>query len=1444
MKLWRLGRRIIGYVVVILAILVVAVLAVVQTSWFKGYARDFIVKQSASVLNGELQLGRVGGNFLTGVVLEGVELRQGSSTPVRIPRATVRYSAWQLARGDAIVIDRLDLTGLVLNVQRLPSGGLNLGSLVKKRGPSTGPRRPIDIRAIQLNDAELTFDTAWGPTWMQLPRHITQITSTLGLESREGHLTVPISALRANAAEPDFVVRSFRGVLHFESDGWRVEDGVLQSAASSLGFTTSFKTSGYDVTANARTFDFPEMARIVPGLRSIDVPAAVQITMRGPQAQLDTHLSAKSRAGDVVADLILDSTVPGWKGKGRAELTRFDISQWLPTEVESNLTGVSDFDLLLGLGRHFPRGRFTFAGPHVVYAGYEATDLKTSGTLIVDRVLLDSTTAVAYGSPFRTSGWIDIPEPYGFHLTGRATKLDLRLLPPDVPVPHMRSNLTFDYDAVGRFRRPFLTASATFADSTFLDARIASGGHGNIDTSGPLVTYSSDGVVNGLDLHQIGEAFELQTLRQPQYAGMVSGEFNLTGAGSTLEDLTIDVKGNTVNAAMFGGEFADMVLDLQVRNDSLSGRGAGRFERIDLAIPLGPDTPGLLNGRFDLTGTMPRLFSDGFRTDLSVLSGSALLSASRIKGIGIETGSIAGTIDTGLASLTSLEARTSIVRLSGHGAIALTRGASDFSYEADVPDASLLKDFTPAMPIKGAGVLRGRMVGPLERTHVEGTFTGSNLDVGGVTALSATGKYTLDGPIARLNEATITGEGSASFVTALGQNFGSASAKLTYDQQQLRGEVEGRLPDNRIARVSGNVLVHADHNELHVSALQIALANQRWALSPNAGSPIMSWSGSTLSARDLVFDAGAGATGRISISGDLGRETQAGEVTVRVEDVAIEDLPPIAPVVAGYRGRLNGTVTIAGSLKDPGVSATFRITDGGVRRFSFQSLEGSGRWTGDGIAGDVRLDQRPGVWLTARGTVPMDLFSKTSSSKTVDLAIKSSTIDLGLIEGVTTAVRNVVGSLDVDVTVKGQASDPQFAGFVDVKGASFDVPATGVRYHNGMTHVTFVPQAVTLEQFRLEDSKGNPVELTGTVATRALRLGELGLELSAIQFQVLNNDWGTLALNGVLAIHGTLAAPVVTGDLALHRASLEVDQILALMRRPYSVSSNTDTSDTPAASPPIPGISALWDNLTLRLRLLATNNLELRGQNMRFSRESLTGMGDLNAVFGGDLAIRKAPHEKLALSGTLQTVRGSYAYQGRRFTIERDGTIRFAGDSSLDPLLSISATRTISGVLVRAALGGQASAPELELTSTPSLEESDILSLLLFNQPVNELAVGQRDELALQAATLASGFVVSPAVSAVGQALGLDFLELEPVGALGSTSFRLSAGREVWKGLFLTYAREFGAEPYNEVLAEYELTRYLRVRGNASDVSSVRSRSSLFRRIERAGLDLIFVFSF
>ena len=506
-------------------------------------------------------------------------------------------------------------------------------------------------------------------------------------------------------------MRSFTGDVSIDTDGWYVHNGVLRSAGTAMNFDTAFKRSGYDVDANASAFDFPKWRGSFPA-KSIDVPASVQLKMRGPQNGLDTHIVARSNAGNVTADLVLDSTVPGWKGKGRANLSQFDISQWLPTETQSDLTGVADFDLLLGIGLHFPRGPFTFAGPHVVYAGYEARDMRAKGTLVVDRVMVDNATLVASGSPVRATGWIDIPEPYGFHLAGHATHLDLRQLPDTIPVPHMRSDLTLDYDSTGRFANPVLVGRATFDGSTFLDMRISGGARGTVDTSGPRVAYSGIGEVRDLDIGQIGQEFDLATLRDPQFAGKVAGRFDLSGAGTSLDDLTIDVKGTDAAAMIFGGQVHDGQLDLQIRNDSLAGSGSGQFQKIDSAI-LTADSRivGTLNGGFDLKGSLPGLFSAGFNQDLSQLSGSVTLSASQLKGIDIESAAIAGDMDRGLASVSNVEAKTAIGRASGKGKSAC-RGENRLHLRGR-NSGRHAPARVPSSQRSGAGTFRGRVVGPL-----------------------------------------------------------------------------------------------------------------------------------------------------------------------------------------------------------------------------------------------------------------------------------------------------------------------------------------------------------------------------------------------------------------------------------------------------------------------------------------------------------------------------------------------------------------------------------------------------------------------------------------------------------------------------------------------------------------------------------------------------------
>src|SRR5690606_9393936 len=113
-------------------------------------------------------------------------------------------------------------------------------------------------------------------------------------------------------------------------------------------------------------------------------------------------------------------------------------------------------------------------------------------------------------------------------------------------------------------------------------------------------------------------------------------------------------------------------------------------------------------------------------------------------------------------------------------------------------------------------------------------------------------------------------------------------------------------------------------------------------------------------------------------------------------------------------------------------------------------------------------------------------------------------------------------------------------------------------------------------------------------------------------------------------------------------------------------------------------------------------------------------------------------------------------FQGRRFDILREGRIRFAGGEEIDPLLDLRARRLISGVETFVRVQGTLRQPELSFTSNPPLDQADILSLIVFNQPINQLGEGQQASLADRAAALAGGYLASGLAQSIGNALDLD----------------------------------------------------------------------------------------
>jgi translocation and assembly module TamB len=275
----------------------------------------------------------------------------------------------------------------------------------------------------------------------------------------------------------------------------------------------------------------------------------------------------------------------------------------------------------------------------------------------------------------------------------------------------------------------------------------------------------------------------------------------------------------------------------------------------------------------------------------------------------------------------------------------------------------------------------------------------------------------------------------------------------------------------------------------------------------------------------------------------------------------------------------------------------------------------------------------------------------------------------------------------------------------------------------------------------------------------------------------------------------------------------------------------------PAPTPDSPPATGPAFDITVEV----PSNLVLRGSDIR-PADSRVALGDINVTLGGDFSIRKEPGADPVLVGTVRTVRGNYDFQGRRFEVLRDGTIAFRGQRPVDPALDVQAERVISGIVAHVNVQGTMRMPEVLLSSQPPLDEADILSLIIFNQPVNRLGEGQRTELGERAVGLASGFVVSPISDTLEHALDIDLFEIETVAEEGGGP-SVTVGEQVGEQLFVKFRQTFGAQDASEFQLEYQLADFLRLQGSFAEGRGGANRS-LTRRVERGGIDLIVFFSY
>ncbi|MFN7915041.1 MAG: translocation/assembly module TamB domain-containing protein [Vicinamibacterales bacterium] len=1476
----RVARRVVHALLLVLTLIVgatAAVLIVSQTAWFKNWLRGYIVSEANSYLNGQLSIERLGGNLFFGVELDNVGVSMDGSEVVAVESLGLDYNVFDLiTRG--LSVDAISLNHPRIYLRR-DGDTWSIARLVKKQEQEAdreGPQMPITIDDIGISDATLVIDDPVGTSGVDVPDRIDGIDAKLAFKYEPVRYSLEISHVSFRASQPELAVNALSGGISVRDDTLFVDALSLRTAESSMQIDGAVQqylsTPQLNLQVTSDKLSLPEIARLVPALNGYALQPAFELTINGPMDRLGVDMNVRSSAGQVRGQLVADVQAPGQAVRGSLQVRHLDLAPLLKdaaqksdltADLQADVTAASfsDLDSL--------KGTASIASPRVALAGYTADAVSAEARIDGRRMTVDAK-ASAYGAGLTAHGPVTIPrgdEPATFNLRGRVAHANLATLPRRLKAPRARTDVTAAYHATGtlpkRASARRLVADLRFDDSTVPGARIAGGSTAGLMMSGPALSYRADAVIGDLDLRQVGDAFDVPALDDARYQSAINAHVSASGSGTTLKDLDVRADGTLTDSTLMGGQVPDLQFSAAIENDTAHVRATGRIADLNLATASGrPALDGRVAGAVEVDATVAGV-SAGVKPDAVAGSVRLTLEPSTVGGLAIESGTLDAEVRDQVAEIRTLALAGRDLHVTASGPLALNdAGQSNLVVHADTPRLAELGRLMD-VPVEGIAKADATVTGNRTALQAEGTLSADGLKYQENGALSLDSTFTAHVPELDAARVSVEADTKGTFVTIAGQNINEVGAHVRYAEKRADFDVTATQPQRNL-KAGGSVVLHPDHQEVHLTSLGLRVGapdavqgGQQWAMAEGREATV-NYASERIAVEGLDLRNG---DQQIAASGVFGEGGQSLTVTLANVDLAGVDALLLRP--PQFTGRLTASATIGGTKATPSVNGSFEVNQGGFRQFRYDTLGGTVSYAPAGVTLDARLQQNAAQWITARGYLPSTLFSASTTgtgaaernatghvepatdADRVDLTIESSPLSLGLVQGFTTAATDVTGTVEAHVRVTGSAQDPHPSGTIAIANGGATIVPTGVTYSNIAGTVELQPDRVHIEQITVLDNHQNFLSITGDLGVHAREVGGFQIWVNADDFKVIDNKMGNVRIQSAMSLSGQLRSPIVQGFLGVTTGEINLDEIIAVLgASPYPTESVApDAGNTPAVlaeATPRPAPSSPLDALRMNLSLTVPNDLVVKASNLQ-TPGSAVSLGALNITLGGDLTATKDPGGAVRLVGDVTTIRGNYDFQGRRFEILRDGSIRFEGLDQINPSLDLRTRRLIQGVEARVNVRGTLQKPEILLSSTPPLEQADILSLIVFNQPLNQLGEGQQVSLAQRAQSIATGAVAGQLAQSIGNALNLDTFEINVAPENGGGP-ELTLGQQVGQNLYIKVQQGIGDQSTTNVVLEYEINRWLRLQTNVMQGSS--AQQSVFRRSQGSGADLIFTLSY
>lgn len=1473
MAIGRWTRRAAWAVAVSPLVLAVVVAGVVRFGWGREPMRQFVEREATGVMNGTVHLGAVSGSLLNGVTFRDVRFVHAGEETIVATSIDVRFSLWRWLRGGR-EITSIRLVDPVIRLRERDQEW-DAATWVKARSGGRGSSTSITIPSIEIVNGRLLF-TAVERVW-RLPRELGAVNALVAVTTGDAvRLEIQrLSFVTASPGVPDFRVKNVTGALRLK-DGAGLERIRVESDAGTISVTGTVGATAPRVLTLDAALDRVDTAawrRFTSLLDTVALTASGSLKFSGPVDRLTIDSALTTSAGRMSGRTLIENAGAQLRITGDAQLVHADMQGATADPLwKSDMTGRAQFEAISrGTPSAWAATVTLTGGPfHAFGADLDTVD----GRLHYEKDRLEFTTAAtAYGAEAHGRGVFTFRPALTIDVSGdRIAGLDPRRLPATWHFIPLEASLAATDFAV-HWTDGHWTVRAALDRSTLEGATFLAGTTVEIASDPGVLRVAAAGDVRELDARRMGHATGLSGLDDPIFVTTVNGHFTMRGQGADLAniDLTAEAALQESRAAV-GATIHHATLTYTRRAHLNTAHIVGAIAHLN-PTPLGasPALASDINGDADLTAVWRDDVPDVAGT--MTATGTLRAGPSTISELPVTSATVTGEWRDGRFRIDQSTVQNRGVRATASGWMAVSRGASTVKFDVTAIDVGALEPWTGR---KATGVVAGSgtIDGAFDAPHIVATYKGATLAdpiLGAFTNASGTvdiliPEWYLDrlrGDIAFDAASWTSADGSRADQVTSRNHF---TSRMTVDKTVATALVSG---------ISVGATLSADwtaETTATITALTLSRGQQRWQLEPASRRLVVSTSHLDAAAASLTngrqrleFD-GRAAWSQLEGAGDA-----ADHLTIRATDLSLTGLDEFLQLGLGGAGQMSGVLSLDGRLSDPRGRLTVNGKDLDVRGYRIADVVGTFDLASGAATTSLAIRQPDGLSLTAVGRVPLSavlsagMLDPDVPSPTWDFTAVSDPINLDIFSAAMPQFDGIGGQAIADIHITGPAGTPDLSGTLAIADGRFNVPSAGIAFSNVFADVGLGTETITVRRFTAKDKRQHVLSATGQFAMNERQLGHVDVHLETDRVLVLDNAIGAIELSTLLELKGDVANPKLTGNVEVVSGRVEVDRLLRVLQGDVkALVSETDlpdegttlvhlkadaeaaaTAESAGRASSIDALSkSFLSGLAVDVRILAPDNLILRGNRLRPNGKNSWSLGDLNVTVGADLQAERAPGGDARFRGDVTMVRGSYTFESRRFDIQRGGRIQFRGETPINPGLDVRGVRTIDGVEARVDVRGSLSEPRLQLGSSLPLEDADILSMIIFNHPANQLGETQRADLVGAAASLAGGFVASPLTQSLTRALNLDLLEVETVSFGQSVAPRIRIGQRLTDRIFVQLSQQFGTQTLTELSLEYQLTKFLRLQAGTAQGPGSRGQGSLFQRPERVGLDLLFFFNF